>query len=129
MSVNRERKNRLHLRFTDEERDFFEKFFEKSGFDNRNDFILYLLLNSKIVNLHYDMSIFKDIQIDLSQIGNNLNQIARMANYNEYIPKIDVDTVKAMRKDIDAVWKDFQYIKDRLPKRKLIQTNKYKRDW
>ncbi|WBW49309.1 plasmid mobilization relaxosome protein MobC [Peptoniphilus equinus] len=102
MSSNshRERNKVLFLRMTENERKLFEGVFAKSPFVNRTNLVLYLLSHAKIVNIHYDMSVFRNLQIHLSQMGNNLNQIARRANQSEGIYDDDVQSVLAMRQNI-----------------------------
>ena len=73
----------------------FNKAFEKSEFSNRTDFILGLMNNSKVYIFKYNLDILRNIQINLAQIGNNLNQIVRRIQTTDTMYKEDLDEINS----------------------------------
>ncbi|UHR02966.1 MobC family plasmid mobilization relaxosome protein [Peptoniphilus sp. GNH] len=115
MEANRTRNNAILLRVTPSERYLFEKLFSASRFENRNDFVLAMLKNGRIINLYYDMDIIKDIRTNLYQIGNNINQIARRANMEKSISKHDVDLIINIGDEIKECTKQFKELLNIIP--------------
>ena len=112
---NRTRDVDLHLRFTEKEREFFEEIFEKSGYSNRTDFLIRLLKNSKIKNFYVDLSTFKNIQLNASRIGSNLNQIVRRIQTTDTMYKEDLEEIIKMQEILESIGDEFMEIKKLLP--------------
>ena len=66
MSEKRYRDQQMLLRFTSEEKEFFETLFEKSRFTNRNDFIIHLLRHRKIINVRLNDGQLNAMHVSLS---------------------------------------------------------------
>ena len=93
MSEKRYRDQQMLLRFTSEEKEFFETLFEKSRFTNRNDFIIHLLRHRKIINVRLNDGQLNAMHVSLSLIGNNINQIARRINSTNSIDQEDINDI------------------------------------
>lgn len=106
MSENRYRNNRVQLRFSNEEKQFFETLFEKSKMKNRNDFVLYMLRHGKIINVQLQDEQLNNMSFALSQIGNNINQIARRLNSTDTIYKEDVNDILETKNQIEHIRSD-----------------------
>lgn len=97
------RKNLIGFRLTDKEVIQLDDMCKKSNL-NRSD-VIRILLNGGTI---YRVDGFCDFTVQLLRIGNNLNQVARVLNYNpysnvaEYLPQIQKD-FKHLRDDVDEV--------------------------
>lgn len=120
-SKNRTRTEIIGIRFTEKEMRDFNKAFEKSEFSNRTDFILGLMNNSKVYIFKYNLDILRNIQINLAQIGNNLNQIVRRIQTTDTMYKEDLDEINSQREKIKEIAQDFTDVKKRLPKREFVR--------
>lgn len=81
--------------------DFLELKMKEAGVKNRSAYLRKMALDGYIICL--DLSELKDFSAELSRIGNNLNQIAKVANtYGEVsIPEVcefTTETNKILRK-------------------------------
>lgn len=121
MNKKVEKRNRykvVYLRFTENEYEFFDKVFKASKCRSRNDFIIELLRNSKIINFNYDYEILRNFRYNLSQIGNNINQIARRVNTLNLIYKEDVEELrKIYQSELGNIGKSLLNIEKKLPKK------------
>ena len=106
MSEKRYRDQQMLLRFTSEEKEFFETLFEKSRFTNRNDFIIHLLRNRKIINIRLNDGQLNQMHTDLSQIGNNINQIARRINSTNSIYQDDINDILEIKNQLEDIRTD-----------------------
>lgn len=103
MSEKRYRNIQRKFRFTEEENIFFETLFEKSRFTNRNDFIIHLLRNRKIINVRLNDGQLNAIHVSLSQIGNNINQIARRINSTNSIYQEDINDILEIKNQLEDI--------------------------
>ena len=106
MSEKRYRDQQMLLRFTSEEKEFFETLFEKSRFTNRNDFIIHLLRNRKIINIRLNDGQLNQMHTDLSQIGNNINQIARRINSTNSVYQDDINDILEIKNQLEDIRTD-----------------------
>ena len=70
-----------------------------------------------------DLSPFRDLQWEISKVGNNINQIAKVANTNAVIYKNDI---KKMQEDLDDLSKNLCKLYSDLlksPKKKESENN------
>lgn len=110
MTEKRFRNNRIQLRFSSEEKEFFETLFEKSRFTNRNDFIIHLLRNCKIINVRLNDGQLNQVHIDLSQIANNINQIARRINSTNSIYQDDINDILEIKNQLEDIRTDLHLL-------------------
>lgn len=104
--VNRERKNQIIARMTDDEKKKFDELVKQSGL-SQSEYFRRCALKKKI----YDFGIkndMKNVQHELSKIGVNINQIAKNLNSNIYAGA-DQD-VKKMIEQLEVIQNDFRKI-------------------
>lgn len=106
MSEKRYRDQQMLLRFSSEEKEFFETLFKKSRFTNRNDFIIHLLRNRKIINIRLNDGQLNQMHTDLSQIGNNINQIARRINSTNSVYQDDINDILEIKNQLEDIRTD-----------------------
>lgn len=97
---NRERNIQLKIRLTEKERELFEEKMRKANCKTMNHFIRRCVLEKEINVV--DLDPFRDLQWEISKVGNNINQIAKVANTNAVIYKNDI---KKMQEDLDNLSK------------------------
>ena len=101
--MGRKRKNQMarksySIRMTEFERGILEEHAKEQGM-NASEYIRHLALCGGQVDAH----VHEDRRLLLAQIariGNNINQIARRANENQFISSVDLDKVWEMLKEI-----------------------------
>ena len=99
MAYNRKRSLELHVFLNEEENEIFEAKFRLSGKQNKSDFLRQLILEGFVYEID-----FSDIQRNnflLSNISNNINQIAHRINETRNIHQSDID---AIRMEIEKLW-------------------------
>lgn len=85
---NRVRNERLEIRLTEKERDLFEEKMRKVKCKTMSHFIRRCVLEKEINVV--DLDPFRDLQWEISKVGNNINQIAKAVNTNAVIYKNDI---------------------------------------
>jgi hypothetical protein len=96
---------RIYIRVETKTKDKINKLAEKAHL-NLTDYMTSSALNTTIIVVEGLPKLLKS----MSQIGNNINQIARMANTNSYISKDEVKEVKGNLKEINEMI--YKFIKD-----------------
>lgn len=99
MSKNRSRKNEFKFFLSDDEKKVLEAKWKASGLPSRSAYIRNLIIYSFVYDIDY--SELKEYNRALSQINNNINQIARKANTYDMATKEDIKNVKEM---MDEIW-------------------------
>ncbi len=110
MSEKRYRNIQRKFRFSEEENTFFETLFEKSRFTNRNDFIIHLLRNRRIINIRLNDGQLNQMHTDLSQIANNINQIARRINSTNSIYQDDINDILEIKNQLEDIRTDLHLL-------------------
>lgn len=86
---NRVRQKQRILRLTEEENELLKERINDSPYDNFQNYARHMLLAGKI---HYvDYSELQQLKWEVNKIGNNINQIAKLANQFEEISQEDID--------------------------------------
>lgn len=93
MSVNRKRDKQIKFYVTEKEYEEIKKKVEKSKLKQR-DYLIKSALNKKIIVVDG----LKEILLELSREGNNLNQIAKKINEGEQTD------IKEMKKNLMELW-------------------------
>lgn len=101
MTEKRRRNERLSIRLSKEENDFFEECFKKSNLKFRNDFVLHTLRRSKIINIKINDPALNEIHHSISEYGNRINQIARRINSTNSIYQEDIDEILEIKNQIE----------------------------
>ena len=89
---NRKRKNQLKIYLTDEEKEIFEKKMKLANCKTMSHFLRKCVLEKEIYIV--DLEPFRDLQWLLSNVTNNINQIAKAANTTGVIYKKDIDYMR-----------------------------------
>ncbi|MDT2401766.1 plasmid mobilization relaxosome protein MobC [Enterococcus avium] len=85
---NRKRKHRREVAFSEEENSYIDKKIDQSPYDNFQNFARIMLITGEIV--HVDYSELRTLNQEVGRIGNNVNQMARLANQFEEISPDDI---------------------------------------
>ena len=89
---NRKRKNQLKIYLTDEEKEVFEKKMKLANCKTMSHFLRKCVLEKEIYIV--DLEPFRDLQWLLSNVTNNINQIAKATNTTGVIYKKDIDYMR-----------------------------------
>ena len=89
---NRKRKNQLKIYLTDEEKDIFEKKMKLANCKTMSHFLRKCVLEKEIYVV--DLEPFRDLQWLLSNVTNNINQIAKATNTTGVIYKNEIESMK-----------------------------------
>lgn len=98
---NRTRKNQLKIYLTDEEKEIFEKKMKLANCKTMSHFLRKCVLEKEIYVV--DLEPFRNLQWLLSNVTNNINQIAKATNMTGVIYKKDIDY---MREKIEKLAKE-----------------------
>ena len=98
---NRTRKNQLKIYLTDEEKEIFEKKMKLANCKTMSHFLRKCVLEKEIYIV--DLEPFRDLQWLLSNVTNNINQIAKATNTTGVIYKKEIDY---MREKIEKISKE-----------------------
>ena len=98
---NRKRNNQLKIYLTDEEKEIFEKKMKLANCKTMSHFLRKCVLEKEIYIV--DLEPFRDLQWLLSNVTNNINQIAKAINTTGVIYKKDIDY---MREKIEKLAKE-----------------------
>ena len=99
MGQNRTRNNEFKFFLSDDEKALLEAKWKASGLPSRSSYIRNLIVYSFVYEIDY--SELKQYNRALSQINNNINQIARKANTFDVATADDIKQVKEM---MDKIW-------------------------
>ena len=99
MNKNRNRKNAILLYLSDDEKTILEEKWKLSALPSKASFIRNLIIYGFVFDIDY--SELKEYNKALSQINNNINQIARKANTYDLATREDIKKVKEM---MDEIW-------------------------
>ncbi len=94
------RKINLHIMLNDDEDRTLHEMMQETGY-TASQLIRSLILSTEIKTR--PPSAMPKLLRELSAIGNNVNQIARVANYSE---RVDMDEIKEMQKAFDTLTKE-----------------------
>ncbi len=110
---NRTRKNQLKIYLTDEEKEIFEKKMKLANCKTMSHFLRKCVLEKEIYIV--DLEPFRNLQWLLSNVTNNINQIAKATNTTGVIYKKDIDY---MREKIEKLAKEIWDIHSLLLRKK-----------
>lgn len=98
LNRNLKRNNRLFFDLSDEELKLLNERLENYRSSNRSEFIRDSVLNNYII-INDDTNL-RSLVYEVNQIGNNVNQLAHLANQNK---KIESDEIESLQKQIEEV--------------------------
>ena len=94
---NRQRKNQLKIYLDDEEKEFFISKMKQAKCRTMNLFLRKCVLEKEIY--YVDLEPFRELQGQLSNLTNNINQIAKRVNSTAIIYRDDVEDMKNQIED------------------------------
>lgn len=100
MDKKRKRDHAALLWFSADEIAFLQKKMKEAGIKNKSGYLRKMALDGYIIR--QDFTFFQKFIDELNRIGNNLNQVAKIANtYGD----VDQSELKDIEKDINQIWK------------------------
>lgn len=90
--VNRNRDIQKIIRLTAEEDKFIRKKVEQSPFNNFQNFARIMLITGEVKMIDY--SELKKLNGQINRVGNNINQIVKLAHYFDEISNKDIQEIK-----------------------------------
>ena len=110
--INRTRQKRREVCLTEEENELLKKRINDSPYDNFQNYSRHMLLAGAI---HYvDYSELQQLKWEVNKIGNNINQIAKLANQFEEISQEDIDDLLDLIHQVE--WLVSNKLKDEISK-------------
>lgn len=110
--INRTRQKRREVCLTEEENELLKKRINDSPYDNFQNYARHMLLAGAI---HYvDYSELQQLKWEVNKIGNNINQIAKLANQFEEISQEDLDDLLDLIHQVE--WLVINKLKDEISK-------------
>ncbi|MDL2232521.1 plasmid mobilization relaxosome protein MobC [Ruminococcaceae bacterium OttesenSCG-928-L11] len=105
------RKRDIFIRFMvdEKERDMIHRRMEQSGIKNMRAYLLKMAIDGRVI--HVEMDSVREMVRLLSNVSNNLNQIARRANDTGNIHADDIEKIRAHHEEI---WEQTREILRRL---------------
>ena len=97
--ANVTRKHNIHFMVTEEERDMIKRRMEQSGMKNMRAYLLKMAIDGRVIHVEFE-SIREMVRL-LSNISNNINQMARRCNQTGNFYAADVDE---LCKRYDEIW-------------------------
>lgn len=95
---DRERKNRLVVCLSEDEKRLFEAKYKLSGLHSHSDFIRQLIIHGNIYSV--DLIPLKNAEVAVNRIGNNINQIAKKMNESGRVYIEDVKQIQMYQKKL-----------------------------
>jgi uncharacterized protein with HEPN domain len=100
MSKKRARNLKQEFYISQIEEEFLREKMKEAGIKNKSAYLRKMAMDGYII--HQDYTNLKAVIYELNRIGNNLNQIAKVANtYSE----IDTNELKKIESGIDKIWR------------------------
>lgn len=94
----------MTFRVTAEERDMIRRRQAQTGILNTRAYLLKMAIDGHVI--HVELDSVKEMNRKLSNISNNINQIARRANETGNVYATDIDEIKARQEEIWAQQKE-----------------------
>lgn len=100
----RQRTNRKEITFTDQELEYVMAKLEASNMTNFQAFALHMLISGEVKFIDYGELI--KLKAEVNRIGNNVNQLAKMAHYSSDISSEDIQELTQTMKDLQSLISD-----------------------
>jgi predicted short-subunit dehydrogenase-like oxidoreductase (DUF2520 family) len=97
MSCKRVRKLKQEFYITEKEANFLAKKMQAAGIENKSAYLRKMALNGYIIR--QDFTVLKKFIDELNRIGNNLNQITKIANTYGDIDQTQLKNIKSDMED------------------------------
>lgn len=99
MEILRTRSVQVKFFLSPKEIDFLELKMKEAGIRNRSAYLRKMALDGYIIRQNFEA--LKGVTNELSRIGNNLNQMAKIANTYHDINRSELETIEG---DIKKIW-------------------------
>lgn len=113
---NRERPIQRKVRFSKEENDYLKDKIERSPFNNFQNYARILLLTGEVKMVDY--SELQRLNGEVNRIGNNINQMAKLAHQFKEISGEDINDLSQQLSEIQAMISE--RFKEELKQERLI---------
>ena len=100
MKKKRLRRLKQEFYISERELDFLDKKMTEAGIRNKSAYLRKMALDGYIIRQDY--GVLKGVTNELNRIGNNLNQMAKIANTYHDINRSELDAIQG---DIQKIWK------------------------
>ena len=98
---NRVRTKQKKVRLTEEENELLKRRIDNSPYDNFQNYARHMLLAGEI---HYvDYSELKELKWEINKIGNNINQIVKLAHQFEEISQEDIEELLEIIQQVEIL--------------------------
>lgn len=99
--TNRTRQKRREVCLTEKENEFLNLKIKSSPYDNFQNFARHMLLAGEIN--YVDYSELKELKWEINKIGNNINQVVKLANQFEEISQEDIEELLQTIKQVEIL--------------------------
>lgn len=100
---NRHRRQVMNFRVTVGEREQIVVNMTKSGMSDLSKYMRMMLINGEVnVISNFEIAAINKLLVELGRIGNNVNQIARIANSTSKVFKAELVELNELQKSIDS---------------------------
>lgn len=103
---NRLRKNHICVMVSDAELEMIETRMKRCGYDQKTEYARRMMIDGGILVVD-DADEVRRLNYEISKIGNNINQITRVANLTKSVSQDQIDEVKEM---MVTIWEYQKYI-------------------
>jgi len=97
---NRLRKIQLHIMLSEAEDQMICERMKRCGYESKSEYIRRMSIDGGILVVD-DAELIRQLNYEISKIGNNINQITRVANLTKSVSQEQIDTVKEM---MTVIW-------------------------
>ena len=98
MKQRLQRNTAMTFRVTEEEREFIRRRQKQSGVLNMRHYLLKMAIDGRII--HVELDSVREMNRLLSNIANNVNQVAVKANSTGNVNAADIENIKARQNEI-----------------------------
>jgi hypothetical protein len=88
----------MTFRVTEEEREFIRRRQKQTGIRNMRAYLLKMAVDGRVIHVEFES--VKEMNRLLSNVGNNINQIAKRANTTNNIYDTDIEEIKKRQEEI-----------------------------
>ena len=122
--ANRFRNERIEIKLTKEEKEIFEKKMKLANYKTMSHFLMKCVLEKEIYVV--DLEPFRNLQWLLSNVTNNINQIAKATNTTGIIYKNEIES---MNNQIEKLSREIWQIHSLLLNNSIENLIKQPKDW
>ncbi len=103
--ANRNRKIKLEFYVSEEEKNNIKLKMKQANIENFSHYARKMLLDNFVVNLNSCEDLLK-LNYEINKIGNNINQLTKLANENKAISKSTINQIAKIQEDLSNFVKE-----------------------